>query len=112
VLDKLLLQHGPGHDTMIRDVKTMETLTQEAVDEPLDAEEQKLLEEETRDRQQRAREKKAAATAGLNGVPSSTMPSMGRGYRPPMPAPPPASTFAAGQGQPHPLGGLPSSSRL
>ena len=112
VLGKLLKQHGTGtgkFDTMIRDVKTMETLTEEILDEPLDAEEQKLLAQEQAAREQRVKSKQAAAMA----APSSTMPYVPPPPRAPGLMPPPASTYAAPSNRPqaHPLGGLPTSSR-
>lgn len=109
VLGKLLKQHGSGNDqfdTMIRDVKTMETLTEEIMDEPLDQEEQKAVEEETEARKQRPRGKKAAAMAA--GLSSTVSPP---GYAPPLPgaanvpnirdmAPPP-STYGGRGGRPN-----------
>lgn len=122
VLGKLLQQHGTGggkFDTMIRDVKTMETLTEEIMDEPLDQEEQKAVDQETEARKQRPRGKKAAAMMAANAVAgfSSTMPPPAMrapGYMPPpSPAPnvmPPPSTIAGPRDRPkpHPYGGLPT----
>ena len=133
VLGRLLEQHGTGNgkfDTMIRDVKTMETLTEEIMDEPLDQEEQKVVDEETEARKQRPRGRRAAAMAagpagpvvqGYMHAPASTMPAPG--FVPPAPrAPgmmmsPPSTSAGPSNSRPQPppppgfLGGLPTPRR-
>lgn len=60
VLDKLLAQHGDGpgqKDTLIRAIKTMETLQEDAMDAPLDELEQKEVDEAIQAGRNRARGK-------------------------------------------------------
>ena len=122
VLDRLLSQHGLDEDgkidTMIRAIKTMETLQEEAMDAPLDEEEQKEVAMEIEQGKLRPRGKKAIAASpaiplrtNANG---SAIPAQPAPYPAPAASPfrPPPSTFAGTSGQlpgprPHPMGGLP-----
>jgi transcriptional regulator ATRX len=79
VLDKLLAQHGEGpgkKDTMIRAIKTMETLQEDAMDAPLDDEEQRQVEYEIQVGRNRARGKNAVNGYGF----SSTAPQYPQQY--------------------------------
>ncbi|KAK5166237.1 uncharacterized protein LTR77_008498 [Saxophila tyrrhenica] len=100
VLDKLLLRHGDGLeepgkiDTLIRAIKTMETLHEDAMDAPLDEQELKEVNEEIAMGKKRPRGKKALLStmppiAGMAG-PSATQPVP----RVSAALQPPASTFA------------------
>ena len=135
-LDRLLLQHGTAaegrSDTMIRAIKTMETLQKEAMDEPLNEEEQKEVDELIQQNKGRVRGKAALLA---NGFPASTAPagtgtsfgSVSNGHAPSITpaslygnrletsisATQPGSVSGAGNvygnggGHAHPMGGLP-----
>ena len=119
VLDRLLSQHGPGEegkiDTMIRAIKTMETLQVETLDEPLNEEEQREVQMEIQQGRLRPKGKRAPGAtqmpppnSAVVRLPISTQnPRVQNG---PALAPPP-STFAGPSNyqrpQIHPLGGLP-----
>ena len=121
VLDRLLSQHGPGEegkiDTMIRAIKTMETLQVETVDEPLNEEEQREVQMEIQQGRMRPKGKRAPLATQMPPPQPSSMIA-----RLPTPAQanprlqngpafaPPSSTFAdpSNHRPPHhPLGGLP-----
>ena len=132
VLDRLLRQHGSAEDgkidTMIRDITTLETLQEEEEDEPLNAEEQREVDEEVQ--QGRMRPKGKRPFGAVPQPPPSTAPVPQQ--RPglisfPLPAqpirhahpgspvfvpPPPPSTYGGQSGhapaQFAHLGGLPS----
>lgn len=121
VLDKLLSQHGPGEpgkfDTLIRGIKTMETLQEEEVDEPLNEDEQREVNMEIEQSRMRPKGKKPLGVAphplqstapvpgaGLIKLPISVLNSTQPAPRadPGAPAfmPPPNSIFAGPSGQP------------
>ena len=113
VLDRLLQQHGSAsegkRDTLIRAIRTMETLQEEVMDAPLDEEEQREVNEEIQQGRGRPRGRKAAH-AGPTAI-ASTMP----GLHSPTASRPPPSTFAGPSAYPpflqahsrHFMGGLP-----
>lgn len=132
VLDRLFSQHGIDEDgkidTMIRGIKTWETLQVEELDEPLNEEEQREVNMEIEQGLMRTKGKRALGAApyplsstapapmrlsGLVKLPISSQPvphdhpSASAFVRPPPPA-----TFAGPSAYPqapsHPLGGLPS----
>jgi SNF2 family DNA or RNA helicase len=114
VLDKLLIQHGK-RDTMIRKIKTMETLQEEELDAPLNEEEQKEVQNEIDQGWQRVRGRRpASAQAGMaNGHASTQVPR-----RPSLFAanghPPPPSTATGmnlGEAVRYNMGGLPLAKR-
>ncbi len=100
VLDQLLAKHGPGKagkvDTMIRAIKTMETLQEEEIDAPLNDEEQREVNQEIAAGLQRPRGRRPGSTqvAMPNGVastqaaPTATIPRFNG-------APPPSTYSAA-----------------
>ena len=114
VLDKLLIRQSQSTDLHIRSVQTMETLQADAGDEPLNAEEQKEVDEEiqqgslkdrARMQQQAANSSTAMALGGPAysgmGPPSTTQPlrstmpvTPGTSYQRPVPNGTPSSSAA------------------
>ena len=121
VLDRLLRQHGSvdegGIDTKIRSIRTMETLQEDAMDAPLDEEEEKEVKLAIEQGRNRPRGRKAAnagvampAPAFANGH-ASTAGSFPRPAPAPFSRPPPSTMDGAVPSRivslPHPFGGLP-----
>jgi SNF2 family DNA or RNA helicase len=122
VLDRLLSQHGQEEDgkfdTMIRAIKTMETLQEEALDEQLDEEGQREVELEIQQGRMRTKSKRAPGATQFPRpgssltvkLPMPTQPNPQYHTAAPALAPPP-STIAGPSNYPgpagHPLGGLP-----
>lgn len=104
VLDKLLLQHGPGEDgktdTLMRSIQTMEVLQEEAQDEPLNEEERKEVDDEIKLGKTMKGRKKLFENYGVVGTQAAepTGPIAIKGAAPPLSSlPGPSSQMAYSQ---------------